>query len=74
MTRARPSRPAPPPTRITPNDTTVYLCVYEKVRTQAAMATLDYDGNILGIGGGIGEKKYDLASTARLRRTRPVLR
>ena len=43
-----------------PNDTTVYLCVYEKVRTQAAMATLDYDGSILGIGGGIGEKKYDL--------------
>ena len=43
-----------------PNDTTDYLCVYEKVRTQAAMATLDYDGNILGIGGGIGEKKYDL--------------
>ncbi len=43
-----------------PNDTTEYLCVYEKVRTQAAMATLDYDGNILGIGGGIGEKKYDL--------------
>ena len=43
-----------------PNDTTIYLCVYEKVRTQAAMATLDYDGNILGIGGGIGEKKYDL--------------
>ena len=43
-----------------PNDTTVYLCVYEKVRTQPAMATLDYDGNILGIGGGIGEKKYDL--------------
>ncbi len=24
------------------------------------MATLDYDGSILGIGGGIGEKKYDL--------------
>ena len=43
-----------------PNDTTVYLCVYEKVRTQAAMAIVDYDGNILGIGGGIGEKKYDL--------------
>ena len=43
-----------------PNDTTVYLCVYEKVRTQAAMAILDYNGNILGIGGGIGEKKYDL--------------
>lgn len=42
------------------NDTTVYLCVYEKVRTQAAMAIVDYSGNILGIGGGIGEKKYDL--------------
>lgn len=43
-----------------PNDTTVYLCVYEKVRTQASMAIVDYSGNILGIGGGIGEKKYDL--------------
>ena len=43
-----------------PNDTTVYLCVYETVRTQAAMAIVDYSGNILGIGGGIGEKKYDL--------------
>ena len=43
-----------------PNDTTVYLCVYEKVRTQAAIAVLDYDGNILGIGGGIGEKTVDL--------------
>ena len=42
------------------NDTTVYLCVYEKVRTQASIAVLDYDGNILGIGGGIGEKKVDL--------------
>ena len=43
-----------------PNDTTVYLCVYERVRTQASIAVLDYDGNILGIGGGIGEKKVDL--------------
>ncbi len=43
-----------------PNDTTVYLCVYEKVRTQASIAVLDYDGNILGICGGIGEKKVDL--------------
>ena len=43
-----------------PNATTVYLCVYEKVRTQASIAVLDYDGNILGIGGGIGEKKVDL--------------
>lgn len=45
-----------------PNDDTVYLCVYEKVRTQAAITTLDYDGNILGIGGGVGEKKYDLGT------------
>ena len=43
-----------------PNDTTVYLCVYEKVRTQAAMAIVDYSGNILAIGGGIGEKKSAL--------------
>lgn len=45
-----------------PNDDTEYLCVYETVRTQAAVATLDYDGNILGIGGGVGEKKYDLGT------------
>ena len=45
-----------------PNDDTEYLCVYETVRTQAAIATLDYDGNILGIGGGVGEKKYDLGT------------
>ncbi len=45
-----------------PNDDTEYLCVYERVRTQAAIATLDYDGNILGIGGGVGEKKYDLGT------------
>ena len=46
-----------PKTR-TGEDGTVYY--YRNVRTQAAMVTLDYDGNILGIGGGIGEKKYDL--------------
>lgn len=45
-----------------PNDDTEYLCVYERVRTQAAIATLDYDGNVLGIGGGVGEKKYDLGT------------
>ena len=44
-----------------PNDTTVYLCVYEKVRTQAAMATLDYDGNVLAIAGGLGEKTKSLS-------------
>ena len=45
-----------------PNDDTVYLCVYEKVRTEASAAILDYNGNILGIGGGIGEKQYDLGT------------
>ena len=45
-----------------PNDDTVYLCVYEKVRTEASAAILDYAGNILGIGGGIGEKQYDLGT------------
>ena len=32
---------------------------YENVRTQASMATLDYDGNILAVGGGLGTKKVD---------------
>ena len=45
-----------------PNDDTVYLCVYEKVRTESSAAILDYNGNILGIGGGIGEKQYDLGT------------
>ena len=53
-----------------PNDTTEYLCVYEKVRTEASAAILDYNGNILGIGGGIGEKQYDLGTN----RATPVLR
>ena len=45
-----------------PNDDTVYLCVYERVRTQAAITTMNYDGEILGLGGGIGEKEYDLGT------------
>lgn len=45
-----------------PNDDTVYLCVYERVRTQAAIATMNYDGEILGIGGGVGEKTVDLGT------------
>ena len=44
------------------DDTGAYICFYENVRTQAAMATLDYDGNILAVAGGIGEKKYDLGT------------
>ena len=34
---------------------------YRKVRTQAAMVTMDYDGNVRGVVGGIGEKTTDLA-------------
>lgn len=45
-----------------PNDDTVYFCVYERVRTQAAIATMNYDGEILGIGGGVGEKTVDLGT------------
>lgn len=45
-----------------PNDDTVYLCVYERVRTQAAITTMNYDGEILGIGGGVGAKEYDLGT------------
>ena len=33
---------------------------FRKVRTQAAMATMDYDGNVRAIVGGIGEKQADL--------------
>ena len=45
-----------------PNDDTVYLCVYERVRTQAAITTMNYDGELLGIGGGVGAKEYDLGT------------
>jgi len=48
------------------SDTTKYVCFYERVRTQAAVAILDYDGNILAIGGGLGEKKYDLGTNRAL--------
>lgn len=34
---------------------------YRKVRTQAAMATVDYEGNVLAVVGGVGEKTTDLA-------------
>ena len=36
-----------------------YVVFYENVRTQAAMVVMDYEGNILAVGGGIGEKKVD---------------
>lgn len=57
-----------------PNDTTVYLCVYEKVRTQAAMAIVDYSGNILASAAASARRSTIWASTARPPRTRPVLR
>ena len=47
-----------PKTR-TGEDGTVYY--YRNVRTQAAMVTLDYDGNVLAIVGGLGEKNKSLS-------------
>ena len=40
-------------------DGTVYY--YRNVRTQAAMVTLDYDGNVIAIVGGLGEKNKSLS-------------
>ena len=34
---------------------------YCNVRTQAAMVTLDYDGNVVAIVGGLGEKTKSLS-------------
>ena len=47
-----------PKTR-TGDDGTVYY--YRNVRTQAAMVTLDYDGNVLAMVGGLGEKTKSLS-------------
>ena len=47
-----------PKTR-TGDDGTVYY--YRNVRTQAAMVTLDYDGNVIAIVGGLGEKNKSLS-------------
>ena len=47
-----------PKTR-TGEDGTVYY--YRNVRTQAAMVTLDYDGNVIAIVGGLGEKTKSLS-------------
>ncbi len=47
-----------PKTRVA-EDGTVYY--YRNVRTQAAMVTLDYDGNVLAIAGGLGEKTKSLS-------------
>ena len=47
-----------PKTR-TGDDGTVYY--YRNVRTQAAMVTLDYDGNVLAMVGGLGKKTKSLS-------------
>ena len=47
-----------PKTR-TGDDGTVYY--YRNVRTQAAMVTLDYDGNVIAVVGGLGEKNKSLS-------------
>ncbi len=47
-----------PKTR-TASDGTVYY--YRNVRTQAAMVTMDYDGNVLALVGGLGEKTTSLS-------------
>ena len=47
-----------PKTR-TAEDGTVYY--YRNVRTQAAMVTLDYDGNVLAMVGGLGQKTKSLS-------------
>ena len=47
-----------PKTRTGENGTVYY---YRNVRTQAAMVTLDYDGNVLAIVGGLGEKTKSLS-------------
>lgn len=41
------------------NDGTIYY--YRNVRTQAAMVTMDYDGNVLALVGGVGEKTKSLS-------------
>ena len=45
-------------TRVGDNGTIYY---YRSVRTQAAMVTLDYDGNVLALVGGVGEKTKSLS-------------
>ena len=42
-----------------PDENNEYLLFFEEVRTQAAMTVMDYDGNVLALVGGLGEKKYD---------------
>ena len=47
-----------PKTTVSEDGTVTY---YRNVRTQAAMVMMDYDGNVLAMVGGLGEKTKDLA-------------
>lgn len=44
------------------DETGEYICFYRETRTQGSCAVLDYNGNILAIGGGVGEKTVDLGT------------
>ena len=44
------------------DDTGEYICFYRKTRTQGSCAVLDYNGNIVAVGGGVGEKTVDLGT------------
>lgn len=45
-----------------PNADSVHTLVfYRRIRTQAAVATMDYEGHVLALVGGVGEKRYDLS-------------
>ena len=46
--------------KTTVDEETNTLIFYERVRTQAAAAVVDYDGQVVALVGGLGEKKYDL--------------
>lgn len=46
----------------TGSDGNSYLLFYERVRTQAAMGSLNYDGEVLAVVGGVGQKQYDLST------------
>lgn len=54
-------------TKTNEDGTVIY---YRKVRTQAAMVTVDYDGNVLALVGGLGQK----ATSASLNRAYSVAR
>ncbi|MFI3169042.1 MAG: transglycosylase domain-containing protein [Faecalibacterium sp.] len=46
--------------KVTVDEETGAETYYRSVRTQAAMVTVDYDGNVVALVGGLGEKDQDL--------------